>query len=225
VPSPTPTISIVDILARERAQASAEAAKEDKADQTELARLQIPSIFRMLLKVPPPVPVPTSAFVKRPTPPIIPKPVIPTLPPLPAKLPEYPPLFTIDQLLAEGSLLADASIEYNAEARIWKARWDKPRLFNFGMILRPELVKRVQSGQEFQLSVRGETSVMGKDSHGDLVLRSGNKTVPLGSRDVLVLLQNRIDTERLTLYVDAMGNLIMEAHGSAAQLLASRTRK
>jgi hypothetical protein len=73
--------------------------------------------------------------------------------------------------------------------------------------------------------VNGESSLLAKDSHGDLILRSAGKTVPLAARDVLRLLQSRIDTQGLTLYVDASGNLIMEAQGADADTLAARMQR
>jgi hypothetical protein len=217
-PTPEPHQSIVDILARERAQAAAESVKEEVVD---IARLEIPAVFRVLLKVPP-APEPVAVF--KPLPTLSPG-ILKSAPSEPVAQLEHPPLFSIDQLLSDDSLLADASIVYNKVARTWRARWDKPRMFHFGMILKPQLSKRVQNGLEYSFSVKGESSLLAKDSHGDLVLRSGGKTVPLAARDVLRLLQSRIDTQGLTLYVDASGNLIMEAQGANADTLAARMQR
>jgi hypothetical protein len=131
------------------------------------------------------------------------------------------PLLSAEQLVQDPGFLSSAEVEFDAGKEVWTARWSKPRMFNFGMLLKPELLKRVQVGKPLSFEHNGETASLSKSENNELMMVShtGEKTT-LGARDILHLLENKIETGGLSLFVEPCGDLVMEARGEQAQLLA-----
>jgi len=119
----------------------------------------------------------------------------------------------------DSDLLHDAWVSFDPQHEQWKATWQKPHMFHFGMILLPSLISKVNAGQKFSFESSGQTAYLFKDDAGRLLVQRGNNSDPLSANDLRDLLRAKIQADGMTLFLDPSGNLVLEASGSRAVAL------
>ncbi len=124
-------------------------------------------------------------------------------------------------MAVDPDMMQEAWVTFDAPHQQWKAQWQKPPMFHFGMILLPALVHKVTSGQAISFETKGETALLTKDDKGQLLVKRGNVTAPLTATDLRDLLRSKIKADGMCLFLDPSGNLVLEATGSRALSLAN----
>lgn len=129
----------------------------------------------------------------------------------------------IEKIAGDKSLINHAKVSYDSAKQIWKAVWFKPRLFHFGMLLRPAIDHEVKSGQSFAFQSGGISMIVSRDSEDHLtVSHEGDQhdSLELGARQLKSLLEQKVEVDDYTLFLDPRGNLILEARGKSALQLS-----
>ncbi|MEM9445279.1 MAG: hypothetical protein AAGA18_07975 [Verrucomicrobiota bacterium] len=129
----------------------------------------------------------------------------------------------IEKIAENQKFLKRANIRFDQDHKIWQARWKKPRVFHFGMLLRPALVDQVEAGQSFNFLSNGREMVLSKTNDNKLMFgpEGGAQGVAeLGAKELKLLLERRVIVDDMELFLDRKGNLILEAKGKAAQVLS-----
>jgi hypothetical protein len=134
---------------------------------------------------------------------------------------ENAPLLSAEELAANPGFFSSAFVKFDKARNLWTASWSRPSPLHFGMLLRPELLKRVEVGRALSFESREGAASLTKTEANELIMvkESGEKS-RLSASDVLHLLQGRIETGGLSLFVDKAGNLILQAQGQQARMLA-----
>jgi hypothetical protein len=142
---------------------------------------------------------------------------------LPFDLPETLESFTnplkelpLQSIAADAEFLKKAVIRFDAEKQIWSATWLKPKMFHFGMLLRPSLLERVDVGKELSFHTKGMQASLTKGQDGELKVMHDGISSNLDATDLKNLLEQKISAEGLSLFLDRKGNLVLQAIGPAA---------
>lgn len=126
----------------------------------------------------------------------------------------------IEKLAEHKKFLKRAWIRFDEETETWRAKWQKPKVFHFGMLLKPALEHQVPTGQSFQFESNGQNLVISKADNKLMVgLEEGN-LIELGAKQLRQLLEHKVTVDDLSLFLDRKGNLILEAKGKAARALS-----
>jgi hypothetical protein len=131
----------------------------------------------------------------------------------------------LTSVAADPKFLQAAWISFDAGKQLWQATWPKPPLFNYGMILLPALVERMNAGDAFSFKSQGKAAVLSKNECGQLLVEQDGLKKTIGSKDLRDLLQDKIDADGLSLYLDKSGNLILQAVGPRAMAMAGMNGK
>ncbi len=126
---------------------------------------------------------------------------------------------SLDEMLKDKGFLKSAWVQFDSSRQIWTAKWNKPTLLNYGMLLKPALDKQFSSGDWLAFESAGVPTVITKKNNELVVVSNGN-SIPLGVNDLNRLLTNKISLNGMSLSVDASGNLILQATGSKATQMA-----
>jgi hypothetical protein len=128
----------------------------------------------------------------------------------------------LNAVAQDKSFLDGAWVSFNSNSNIWTAKWAKPRLFHFGSILKPALLRKFEVGQSFAFESKGAQAILTKTGTNEIcIVKDGSKT-PLDAGDLRRLLENKISADGLSLFLDRGGNLILQAQGPLAVKLASQ---
>lgn len=124
-------------------------------------------------------------------------------------------------MAVDPDMMQEAWVTFDPQHQQWKAQWQKPPMFHFGMILLPALVHKVTAGQAISFESKGETAFLTKDEKGQLLVKRGKVTAPLTATDLRDLLRAKIKADGMCLFLDPSGNLVLEATGSRALALSN----
>jgi hypothetical protein len=128
----------------------------------------------------------------------------------------------LQSIAADEEFLKKAVIRFDAEKQIWSATWLKPKMFHFGMILRPSLLERVDVGKQLSFHTRGIQASLSKGQDGELTVTHDGISSNLDATELKNLLEQKISAEGLSLFLDRKGNLVLQAVGPAAVKLSKR---
>lgn len=128
-------------------------------------------------------------------------------------------------LAVDPDLMQEAWVTFDAQQQQWKAQWQKPPMFHFGMILLPSLVHKITAGQTLAFESQGQSAQLLKNDKGQLLVKRGNTTSPLTATDLRDLLRAKIKSDGMSLSLDPSGNLVLEATGARALSLATLKQK
>lgn len=128
----------------------------------------------------------------------------------------------LQSIAADEEFLKKAVIRFDAEKQIWSATWLKPKMFHFGMILRPSLLERVDVGKQLSFHTRGIQASLSKGQDGELTVTHDGICSNLDATELKNLLEQKISAEGLSLFLDRKGNLVLQAVGPAALKLSKR---
>jgi hypothetical protein len=128
---------------------------------------------------------------------------------------------SITSLAQDKKFLEAAWISYDAGKKLWKATWQKPPMFHFGMVLLPAIVEHLKAGEMIKFEAKGKPMLVSKTDSGQLVLNNDGATSALGSKLLRDLLESQVHSDGLSLYLDKSGNLVLQANGQRAEAMAS----
>jgi len=129
--------------------------------------------------------------------------------------------FSLAGVAMDPDLLHRALVSFDSEHSQWKATWQKPPMFHFGMILLPSLLQKINIGQKLTFETKGELTTLYKDDSGHLLVQRGSHSEQLSANDLRDLLRSKIRSEGMTLFLDPLGNLVLEASGQRATALSN----
>jgi hypothetical protein len=129
------------------------------------------------------------------------------------------PLFSIAN---DSSFLKSAHVEFDEDKQLWSATWKKPRLFHFGMILKPSLEEKVKPGEELAFECEGMNLFLTKNEKNQLELIHNGERQAVDSKELRALLRRSISAEGLELFLDGQDNLVLEALGEIALSLGKK---
>lgn len=126
---------------------------------------------------------------------------------------------SIEEMIKDKGLIKSAWVKFDEEKQIWTAQWNKPKLLNYGILLKPALEKSFASGDWLEFDSEGVKSKITKKDN-TLFLTQNGTTTSLNSKELNRLLSSAICKEGISLSVDASGNLILKASGQKAAEMA-----
>ncbi len=126
---------------------------------------------------------------------------------------------SIEEMIKDKGLIKSAWVKFDEEKQIWTAQWSKPKLLNYGILLKPALEKSFAAGDWLEFDSEGVKSMITKKDD-TLFLTQNGTTTSLNSKDLNRLLASAICKEGISLSVDSSGNLILKASGSKATQMA-----
>ncbi len=129
------------------------------------------------------------------------------------------PAFSLASVAKEKAFLNSAWINYDESGKKFKATWSKPPLFHYGMVLLPELAKRVDVGQEVQFRYRDMPAKLTKDEKGRLFVTAAGEAQLVTAGRLRKLLEEKIETDGMILMLDQSGNLVLHASGQNALVM------
>ncbi|MEM1057777.1 MAG: hypothetical protein AAGK14_00895 [Verrucomicrobiota bacterium] len=129
------------------------------------------------------------------------------------------PTFSLASVAREKAFLNSAWIDYDGSKEEFKATWSKPPLFHYGMVLLPELAKRVETGQEVEFRYQGMPAFLTKDNKGRLFVKHAGEARLITAGRLKKLLEEKIETDGMILFLDRQGNLVLHASGQNALVM------
>lgn len=126
---------------------------------------------------------------------------------------------SLDEMLKDKALMKSAWIQFDEQKQILTAKWTKPKLLNYGMLLKPALEKNFAAGDWLSFESDGIPSVIAKKDN-ELMLTQNGATKALGWKELNRLLASSINKDGISLSVDGSGNLILQATGPKASQFA-----
>lgn len=129
------------------------------------------------------------------------------------------PSVSLASVAKEKAFLNSAWINYDENGQKFKATWSKPPLFHYGMVLLPELAKRVDVGQEVQFRYRDMPAKLTKDEKGRLFVTAAGEAQLVTAGRLKKLLEEKIETDGMILMLDNSGNLVLHASGQSALVM------
>lgn len=129
------------------------------------------------------------------------------------------PGFSLASVAQEKAFLDSAWVNYDENDKEFKATWSKPPLFHYGMVLLPELAKRVQSGQEVEFRYKDMPAKLTKDDKGRLFVTAAGEARLVTAGKLKKLLEEKIETDGMILFLDRSGNLVLHASGQSALVM------
>jgi len=129
----------------------------------------------------------------------------------------------LSDLTTDTGLMKKADLSFDASTATWAAVWNKPALFHFGMILHPELKNQVDPGEKLHFESNGMKLALLRSPDDKLMVEQTNgKQHELSAKRLEGLLQRSISVDGLKLFLDAGGNLVLQAAGDKAKALATK---
>jgi hypothetical protein len=126
---------------------------------------------------------------------------------------------SLEEMIKDKGLIKSAWVKFDEDKQVWTAKWSKPRLLNYGILLKPALEKSFAAGDWLEFESEGVKSVITKKNDA-LFLTQNGTTSPLNSKDLNRLLASAICKDGISLSVDSSGNLILQASGAKATQMA-----
>ncbi len=139
-------------------------------------------------------------------------PVSPTIPAVPA--------LPLDTLATENGMIKTAAVNYDPVKQEWSAKWQKPPMFTFGMILRPALISKMKQGESFSFEIAGQQGILSKNSSNQLIFEAAGQSTEISSKNLGRILNRGITANGINLTIDRSGNLVMKAIGEHASRMA-----
>ena len=131
--------------------------------------------------------------------------------------------FPVEDIAKQKGFLRKADVKFDEGNKVWTAKWWKPKMFHFGMVLYPALKDYLETGASYSFVSRGVESTITK-AKDELFLERGKNRMKIGSQELYGLLRGKISVDGYDLGLDRKGNLIMQAEGAKAMLMASLKR-
>ncbi|MEM9444911.1 MAG: hypothetical protein AAGA18_06110 [Verrucomicrobiota bacterium] len=131
--------------------------------------------------------------------------------------------FPVEDIAKQKGFLRKADVDFDENNKVWTAKWWKPKMFHFGMLLYPALKDQLESGASYSFVSRGVESTITK-AQDELFLERGQNRIKIGSQELYGLLRGKISVGGYDLQLDRRGNLIMQAEGPEALVMASIKR-
>lgn len=122
---------------------------------------------------------------------------------------------SLDEMLKDKALMRSAWIQFDEQKQILTAKWNKPKLLNYGMLLKPALEKSFAAGDWLEFESAGVPSMITKKDN-ELVLTQNGSSTSLSWKELNRLLASSIQKDGVSLSVDSSGNLILQASGDKA---------
>lgn len=126
---------------------------------------------------------------------------------------------SIEEMIKDKGLIKSAWVKFDEEKQIWTAQWNKPKMLNYGMLLKPALEKSFAAGDWLEFDSEGVKSMISKKDD-QLFLTQNGTTTSLNTKELNRLLASAICKEGISLSVDSAGNLILKASGVKAAEMA-----
>ncbi|HSI86372.1 MAG: hypothetical protein ACAI35_04240 [Candidatus Methylacidiphilales bacterium] len=125
-------------------------------------------------------------------------------------------------IASDKKLLETAYTNYDNKTGVWSAKWVKPKMFHFGMILLPSIGEKIIPGQEVPTIVQGQSVIFKKTEGGIVNVVQNGKEEKLSANMLRTLLEGKVESEGFLLFLDRGGNLILETSGEQAAALAGK---
>jgi len=132
---------------------------------------------------------------------------------------DEPAAFSLANVANEKAFLESAWVNYDQGNKEFKATWSKPPLFHYGMVLLPEIAKRVAVGQEVEFRYKDMPAKLTKDEKGRLFVTAAGEARLVTAGKLKKLLEEKIETDGMILFLDQKGNLVLHASGNNALVM------
>lgn len=126
------------------------------------------------------------------------------------------PALPVEDFATRKDFLKMADVKLDKNNQHWSATWEKPKMFNFGMLLKPALVKNMTPGESYSFVSQGKLTTITRTGDDQLLLQRGEEQITLSASELRNLLSDHISVNGLNVFLDRRGNLVMEARGPKA---------
>lgn len=132
---------------------------------------------------------------------------------------------TLASVTRQRGFLDEAWVSYDEDAQVWEAKWPKPPMFHYGSVLLPVLASRMETGQSVNFEMEGRPARITKREDGKLVVARGGDPRLVSANDIRSILESKIESEGMILFLDRQGNLVLQATGNQAVAMANEIQK